>query len=317
MSFQSPSAPICMLIKILSPTLISDNLYSCTLRVYSQQINGGSSGYTVINVTPNLWVSNYSGGQSWRINSISNINTGLQTVDCVIEDVEYYNYSLDPTTGAHGPSNNINGYCFGLAENGLPNLVPIYSNTFTISQTFISDLTARFNSRNYFTSHISVLQNSHSFVKGNFIYLNGSTYTLVTSSVADVNIIGVVTSIGIPSVNHFTFRPFGQYLKSTQIDTALTAGVGSVYYLNSSGNITTTPDNYNYPVYIQVSSGGDGVMLKYRRTIMSSTGYTGYSGYTGFTGYTGYTGYSGYTGYTGYTGPAGAAGFTGYLGFTG
>ena len=132
MSFQSPSAPICMEIKVLTPTLISDNLYSCTLRVYPQQINGASSTYTVSDVAANLWVSNHSGGQSWRINSISNVNTGLQTVDCVIEDVEYYNYSLDVTTGEHGPANNINGYCFALADNGLPNLVPIYTNTFTI-----------------------------------------------------------------------------------------------------------------------------------------------------------------------------------------
>ena len=93
MSFQSPSAPICMVIKILSPTLISDNLYSCTLRVYPQPINGSTDYYTVSNVSVNFWVSNYSGGQSWRINSISNVNTGLCTVDCVIEDVEYYNYS--------------------------------------------------------------------------------------------------------------------------------------------------------------------------------------------------------------------------------
>ena len=58
MSFQSPSAPICMLIKILTPTLISGNSYSCTLRVYPQQINGATDNYTVSNVDANLWVSN-------------------------------------------------------------------------------------------------------------------------------------------------------------------------------------------------------------------------------------------------------------------
>ena len=266
MSFQSPSPPKCILIKIENPALISGNTYSCTLRIYPQQIRGASENYTVSDVAVNFWISNYSGGQSWRINSISNVNTGLQTLDCVIEDVEYYNYSLDPTIGTHGPSNGINGYAFELAENGLPNLVPIYSNTFTLSQTFISDLTARFNSRNYFSSYISVLQNSHTFVRGNFISLNGSgVYILVTSTAGDVNIIGVVTSISIPTVNHFTYRPFGQFMKSTQIDTALTSGIGSIYYLNSSGTLTNTPDNYNVPVYIQVTSGGDGVLLKYRR----------------------------------------------------
>ena len=266
MSFQSPSPPKCILIKIENPALVSDNTYSCSLRIYPQQIRGASENYTVSDVAVNFWISNYSGGQSWRINSISNVNTGLQTLDCVIEDVEYYNYSLDPTIGTHGPSNGINGYAFELAENGLPNLVPIYSNTFTLSQTFISDLTARFNSRNYFSSYISVLQNSHTFVRGNFISLNGSgVYILVTSTAGDVNIIGVVTSISIPTVNHFTYRPFGQFMKSTQIDTALTSGIGSIYYLNSSGTLTNTPDNYNVPVYIQVTSGGDGVLLKYRR----------------------------------------------------
>jgi hypothetical protein len=266
MSFQSPSAPICLLVKILSPALISGNLYSCTLRIYPQQINGATDNYTVSNVSPNFWISNYSGGQSWRINSISNVNTELQTLDCVIEDVEYYNYSLDVTIGLHGPSDNINGYCFQIGDNGLPNLVPIYSNTFTISQTFISDLTARFNSRNYSTSYISVLQNGHSFVKGNFIGLNVSTgaYVLATSAITYLEIIGVVTSIGIPTVNHFTFRPFGQYLKASEIPTALTQGVGSLYYLDSSGNLTITNTYDSNPVYIQVSSGGDGILLKYR-----------------------------------------------------
>jgi len=266
MSFQSPSAPICLSVKILSPVLISGNSYSCTLRIYPQQINGATDNYTVSNVSPNFWVSNYSGGQSWKINSISNVNTELQTLDCVIEDVEYYNYSLDVTIGQHGPSDNINGYCFQLGDNGLPNLVPIYTNTFTISQTFISDLTARFNSRNYSTSYISVLQNGHSFVKGNFIGLNVSTgtYVLATSSITYLEIIGVVTSIGIPTVNYFTFRPFGQYLKASEIPTALTQGVGSIYYLDSSGNLTITNTYDSNPVYIQVSSGGDGILLKYR-----------------------------------------------------
>ena len=266
MSFQSPSAPICLSVKILSPVLISGNSYSCTLRIYPQQINGATDNYTVSNVSPNFWVSNYSGGQSWKINSISNVNTELQTLDCVIEDVEYYNYSLDVTIGQHGPSDNINGYCFQLGDNGLPNLVPIYTNTFTISQTFISDLTARFNSRNYSTSYISVLQNGHSFVKGNFIGLNVSTgtYVLATSAITYLEIIGVVTSIGIPTVNYFTFRPFGQYLKASEIPTALTQGVGSIYYLDSSGNLTITNTYDSNPVYIQVSSGGDGILLKYR-----------------------------------------------------
>jgi hypothetical protein len=266
MSFQSPSAPICLSVKILSPVLISGNSYSCTLRIYPQQINGATDSYTVSNVSPNFWISNYSGGQSWKINSISNVNTQLQTLDCVIEDVEYYNYSLDVTIGLHGPSDNINGYCFQLGDNGLPNLVPIYSNTFTISQTFISDLTARFNSRNYSTSYVSVLQNGHSFVKGNFIGLNVSTgaYVLATSAITYLEIIGVVTSIGIPTVNYFTFRPFGQYLKASEIPTALTQGVGSIYYLDSSGLITITNTYDSNPVYIQVSSGGDGILLKYR-----------------------------------------------------
>ena len=119
--------PLCMQIHIINPFTFpgENNKYVCTIVCTSQNYNGGSDQYTCSNIKVGYWVSNFPGGQAWKINTINSVNVGLNTLDVIIEDVEYYNYSVDPDTGQHGPNDGASGYCWTLSESGLPNLFPI------------------------------------------------------------------------------------------------------------------------------------------------------------------------------------------------
>ena len=320
MSYNSPLPPPCMRITIQNPLPVigEDNRYTCTLYVYPQNLQGGGIQYSVSDVQPNFWISNYPFGEAWKIINVSNVNPGTSTLDAIIEDVEYYNYSIDPDTGEHGPNDGSDGYIWTLAEDGLPNLFPI-DNTFpaTLNYTYVTDLIGRFRSRNYYTSYVRFSQNSNSFQVGQFLNITSTGSFEVSSSSSDsvFNTIGVITSVGFPTSEFFTIRPFGQYLTSEKIIPPLTQGVGSIYYLNSTGGLTTSsPGSNSYPVYIQVSTGGDGILLKGRFGQTSGGSGTGTIGPTGPQGDIGPQGSIGPTGVQGDVGPQGYQGPTGYQG---
>jgi hypothetical protein len=186
---------------------------------------------------------------------------------------------LDPNT--QGINTSLDTIVFELGDDGLPVLMEIDQFlTNQISNNFVTDLINRFRSRNYFTSYLRVYQASNTFTEGNFLTITSTgSYVLSTSSTNSVyNTIGVVTSIGIPDTDWFTYRPFGQYLRGSRILPSLTgpsSGVGKIYYLDTVGGLTTTtPTSNPYPVYLQVSTGGDAILLKgqYGLQPSSSTG---------------------------------------------
>jgi hypothetical protein len=70
--------------------------------------------------------------------------------------------------------------------------------------------------------------------------------------------------------NYFTYRPLGKYLTNDQIfqnwaesptgtNQALNGEVGTLFYLDASGDLTQTNTN-NSPVYIQTTYEGDGIL---------------------------------------------------------
>ena len=229
-----------------------------------------------------MWIANVAYGVCFEI-----INIVSQTSTSISMDVlDVDNYSgadslggLDPNT--QGINTSLDTIVFELGDDGLPVLMEIdQSLTNQISNNFITDLINRFRSRNYFTSYLRVYQASNTFAEGNFLTITSTgSYELSTSETNYVyNTIGVVTSIGIPDTDWFTYRPFGQYLRSSRIYPSLTgpsSGIGKIYYLNSTGGLTTTTQTSNpYPVYLQVSTGGDAILLKgqYGLQPSSSTG---------------------------------------------
>ena len=204
--------PLCMQINILDPFSVPGvpNQYTCTILCTSQPYEGGSQQYTCSDIQVGYWVSNFPSGQAWQIIEITSVNINTNVIEVIIEDIEHYNYSIDPNTGQHGPNDGALGYCWTLAENGLPNLFPIYE---SVSTTYITDLIGRFNSRNYYNSHVRVFQAGSNFNVGQFLYLNNSNeYDIITAYTPLIyDAIGVITSSGIPDIGHFTYRPFGQY----------------------------------------------------------------------------------------------------------
>lgn len=229
-----------------------------------------------------MWIANVAYGVCFEI-----INIVSQTSTSIVMDVvDVDNYSgadglggLDPNT--QGINTSLDTIVFELGDDGLPVLMEIdQSLTNQISNNFITDLINRFRSRNYFTSYLRVYQASNTFTEGNFLTITSTgSYELSTSATTSVyNTIGVVTSVGIPDTDWFAYRPFGQYLRGSRISPSLTgpsSGIGKIYYLNSTGALTTTtPTSNPYPVYLQVSTGGDAILLKgqYGLQPSSSTG---------------------------------------------
>jgi len=217
-----------------------------------------------------MWIANVAYGVCFEI-----INIVSQTTTSIVMDVvDVDNYSgadglggLDPNT--QGINTALDTIVFELGDDGLPVLMEIDQFlTNQISNNFVTDLINRFRSRNYFTSYLRVYQASNTFSEGNFLTITSTgSYVLSTSSTSSVyNTIGVVTSVGIPDTDWFTYRPFGQYLRGSRISPSLTgpsSGIGKIYYLNSTGGLTTTtPTSNPYPVYLQVSTGGDAILLK-------------------------------------------------------
>ena len=326
MSYNAPLPPPCIKVSISNtlPVIGIDNQYTCTLSITPQNIQGGGSQYDVSTIAPGFWVSNYPFGEAWKIIQISNINVGSQTMDAVIEDVEYYNYSIDPDTGEHGPNDGAAGYCWTLADDGLPNLFPVDPTflTSTANYTYVTDLINRFRSRNYYTSYVQAYQNGSTFQTGQFLILTstGSFQVSTSNSSTVYDTIGVVTSSGYPTSGYFTYRPFGQFLTYDRITPPLTAGVGSVYYINSTGGISTNPGSNSYPIYIQVSTGptgGNGILLSGRFGQTSGGSGTGPQGFQGLVGETGPQGFQGLVGHTGADGPQGLIGHTGTIGYQG
>ncbi len=229
-----------------------------------------------------MWIANVAYGVCFEIINIVSQNSTSIVMDVL--DVDNYSGAdgiggLDPNT--QGINTSLDTIVFELADDGLPVLMEIdQSLTNQISNNFITDLINRFRSRNYFTSYIRAYQASNTFSQGNFLTITSTgSYMLSTSATSTVyNTIGVVTSTGIPDTDWFTYRPFGQYLRASRIIPSLTgpsSGIGKIYYLNSSGGLTTTaPVSNPYPVYLQVSTGGDAILLKgqYGLQPSSSTG---------------------------------------------
>lgn len=320
MSFNYALPPPCITVSnVLTSTSIGDNLFSIDITYNNQQISNGTSQYTIHNVQSGFWFSNYQTGPlSWRIKEITAFDLDTNTATLVVEDVEYYNAGLTGTGSITSlkPPVGILGYIWSLDENGLPNLYRV-DPTITSSTFFeyILQVQNRFVTRNYSTVFVGATGAIGPSVSvGQMITLDVTNQYQVATSASTLPIIGTVTSVGdggSGSNINFTYRPNGKYLKNYQIYEnwgssspvqILNGSVGTLFYLDGSGNLTQTNTN-NVPVYIQTTVDGDGILLSDANSgggsrvygATGSTGYTCYSGSTGPTGYTGYTGVSGAT----------------------
>ena len=301
----SPYPSPCIQVFVSSVSQDGLNTWQVSLVIYTPQNigvdNTGSVNpytYDAYNILVGYWFSSYNppsssnsvSGNAWIIKDINPPSSDGSQITVLVEDLESYNNSIDPLTKSTGsqpiPPVGTTGYVWALGENGLPNL---YAVDFfgTDSQTFsqyVNDLTGRFFSRNYSTTFVNASQTANTFQVGNFLTLDDiNGYQIATST--STSIIGIVTSVGYPGYygsinpNNFTYRPFGQYLTYFQLSQnfynpsqtkILTETIGTLYYLDSSGGLTTTASGNGNPVYIQTTLEGDGILLK--GTFNSSSG---------------------------------------------
>lgn len=226
--------------------------------------------YTGMDIKVGDWIgSDSSGGVAWKIISIS--MQDYAAITCVVEDIERYNTFNDPTQSGNGSPNNGYAFVFEVSEDGLPVLAGVEANL--LPPSFQTDLLSRFLYRNTKQKFIPVMQAGHNMNIGDPIVLNADgTFSKAYANPDAARMVGIVTSINVPSVDWFTFRPIGAVVEN--IFPVLPGSAGSVIYLGTTpGSFTATRPTQNAkPVYIQLDvAGTKGVLLQQGVVVEPST----------------------------------------------
>ena len=287
-----------------------------TAQVYNPGTGTAIARYDSYNVVAGDWLANDTTGYAWIVDAVYTVtdapqpamNSGTAYFYALMEDQYAYNAGLDPTGAAHGgpqyPDTRV--VQFTVDENGIPVFRP--TDTFTLSTNFTGNILGRFMNVNNYTRQVRIFQTGAAtlFSVGDPVYINTSTNQFQRSNIlgdvpAIYTTIGIVSSVGIPTADYFTFKPFGSFVPSSQIP-ALTGPVGTTYYIDPTDTAqytTTKPPNDPFPVYQIIDASGNAILL----TAAGSSG----GGGGGEQGPTGPTGAVGPTG-AGSTGPTGSVG---------
>lgn len=175
----------------------------------------------------------------------------------IVEDVQLYNIINDPAQTGHGIGavSTVNSYDCLIAKLN-PEGIPVFSSLpdYSVPINFVSDVTNRFQFRNYIQDYIYGNQPSHTFSVGDIIYLtaDGNFHASLANNAAK-NTIGSVTSVNQPNVGDFTYRPAGRYV--TNLPT-LPGDPGDLLYISNTtpGGITNIEPGFAIPVYIKVNN---------------------------------------------------------------
>ena len=201
--------------------------------------------YDAYNVATGDWLANDTTGYAWIVSTIHNV--------------------VDAPTSAK----NTGRYYFYATVNeyGIPVFRP--TDKFTLSANFTGNILGRFAAVNNYRKQVRIYQSgaASTFSVGDPIFINTSTNQFQRSNtLGDVpeiySTIGVVDTIGIPSADYFTFKPFGQYRSVTEIP--LSGTVGTTFYIDPSDTTqytTTKPINNPFPMYQIIDSSGNSVQL--------------------------------------------------------
>ena len=309
-----------------SPTFTSAYIYNPGSSTYVQYYNS-------YNAAVGDWLANDSTGFAWQITTLYNVtdapnsddNTSANYFWAKITDINGYNAGSDSTGDFQGsPSLNFSCILFSLNEDGTPLISS--ATFFKLPPDFATNQLTRFEAMNTTKKYVSIYQvgASSTFSVGDPVYINTGSglFARAQGLGGSQNVyttLGVVTSVGAPTNDYFTFNPFG----SLRTGLGLTGPVGTFYYIDPTGAAqftTTSPTQNPYPVYQIIDSNYNAILLNRAAGPTGATGAAGSSGGAGFTGATGATGATGSTGaagVTGVTGPTGSTGSTGVTGPTG
>jgi len=270
--------------------------------IFSANVYNPGSGlyqdyYDAYNVIPGDWIANDGTGFTWKVtklyivndavdangNPFPDYNTGQGTFYAKIQDVDYYNAGIDSSLQFNGAPGNIESrqFLFTVDEDGFPIFSPL--STFDLDKNFSGNIISRFRVLNTYNQYVSINQTdaSGTFIVGDPIYINNSGVFAKSYGIGDVTAvletIGIVTSVGVPTKDYFTFNPFGEYRKIL----SLTGAAGTKYYINPTGSTqftTNPPGNHPFSVYQAIDGSGGMILLKNGGGGAGPTGPTGYDG---------------------------------------
>lgn len=249
--------------------------WNVILTVQNPQLNSFPPNfqYDGTNIGVGDWISTGTGGLSVKIISIN--NQGSSTIDCNVEDVDRFNTLTDPTQTGNGNILDGIGYVFSLGDDGLPILAG--QQLSVIPPEFQGDILTKFMYRNYLKSYRRVDQVGNTFAIGDMVYIDSTeTYQHAIAGVAGVNVVGFVSSIGIPTPDWFTWKAHGIVVET--FNPILPGVAGQAIYLDPTtpgGKTVTKPNAWAKPIYIQLTNDGtQGILLERNiDSIQTDNGY--------------------------------------------
>jgi len=276
--------PVCLQCVAISSSFIGSpngsNQYQCEFNIANagtanptyQFYNSGGSLYDMTSIIPGLWISGTLGGFAWKIISVTGGNSAgvdsTQYVTLVIEDEENYNFNVDNGGGSGGqPLIGEPHLIFQLNSDGLPVTSPIYGQYTDQKLIQLSgDVIGRFHDRNSARQYVDVLQPSHTFVGGEPIWIDPADgYYKSANNTNAKYIVGVVSSVNIPTPDSFTYKVFGTYYYDIQkffsaLDLS-SFNKGDFIYVSTDGvnNYTTTPPtDFAIPIWVYLGADSNG-----------------------------------------------------------
>ena len=246
-----------------------------TATVFNSTIGAPVQYYDAYSVQVGDWIANNASGFAWRITELYTVQDNrFQQSDSLhffakMVDYASYNRGLDKRGRGIGCPSNVDSdaVLFTTDNYGLPILSGL--DTDAIDPNFATVLQSRFNALNIKRRFISIKQTGAAqlFRSGDPIYIDPETGLYKKSQgLNDINIvqytIGVVTSIGIPTDDYFTFSPFGEFRSASEV--GLTGSVGTIFYIDPTGAnqyVTTRPEKFPFPVYQIIDSEANVILV--------------------------------------------------------
>jgi hypothetical protein len=264
--------PVCLQLNInstdypISVTPINGNNVFQTIFYLNnvQNYNGGLNYYDLSSIEVGNWIAGSEGGTAWRISAIVS-PAGVPTIGPItlnLEDVGNFNANIDGLGTSGYPTISTNYIYFTVSSDGLPVFSPLYLQyTDSNLPQLPSDIISIFNNRNPARQSVNINQASAAIdlPLNSTIWLNPATglYTKSNNTNAEYSV-GVVSSVGVPNDNWFTFKAFGTYYTDTSVFFGST-GIssfgppGTFLYIDTSGinqYTSTPPSNYAVPIWV-------------------------------------------------------------------
>ena len=262
--------------------------------------------YSTLDIKKGYWIAGYQGGHAWRIVDV--FTEGIDTqITLTLEDVDNYNMQIDGIANYGALSAFSNYICFQVNNDGLPVFAPLYAKYIdSVLPQLPSDILSRFLYRNPTKQYVPVEQSSHTFQVGDPVWLNPASgaYELANTGTTAKYIIGIVSSVGVPTADYFTYKSFGAYYTDIQSFfsstdaggtytafslTTLFPGIapGTFVYIdtdpNTSANYTITPPtDIAIPVWVYLGvdplTNREMAILYTTPSLYNQTGGSGGSG---------------------------------------